>query len=203
MAKTKEPKVPKRVPNKHLHARVSYLYQAASFLSLRNEPDSQDQKETKETRESEASNAILASAETSSGQEIKDTKHAALSASSQIPQSSLALFLGSQLRSVSQKSQIRLSHDLKRSLCKSCNALLIPGQSSSTKIENKSKNGKKPWADVLLIECQTCGAIKRFPVGSKRQERKAERVKPKLDSVKAIEHDTSSGDVMDIDQSKG
>jgi hypothetical protein len=38
-----------------------------------------------------------------------------------------------------------------------------------------SKNGRKPWAEVAIITCIACGACKRFPVGAKRQKRKALR----------------------------
>lgn len=75
------------------------------------------------------------------------------------------------------KSQIRLSQDVKHSICKRCSAILIPGSTSSSKVENLSRGGKKPWADVLVIECNVCSAQKRFPVGAKRQPRKNLRAK--------------------------
>lgn len=31
--------------------------------------------------------------------------------------------------------------------------------------ENKSKGGKKPWAEIIVVECRGCKAMKRFPVG--------------------------------------
>ncbi|KAF2810031.1 Rpr2-domain-containing protein [Mytilinidion resinicola] len=176
MAKAKEPKGRKSIPNKHIHARVSYLYQAASYLSLQT-PDSGQHKEIKEGIQprGDTPNATASSTKIFYESETDhegQTQHATRKS----PQSGLALFLVSQLRSISQKSQVRLSHDLKRSLCKSCNALLVPGRNSTTSIENASRNGKKPWADILVIECQTCGSKKRFPVGSKRQARKSGRL---------------------------
>jgi len=35
--------------------------------------------------------------------------------------------------------------------------------------ENRSKKGRKPWAEVLVVRCISCGATKRFPVGSRRR----------------------------------
>ena len=81
----------------------------------------------------------------------------------------------SQLRSVSLKGQIRLSQAMKHSICKSCDALLVPGTTSSTRVENKSRGSKKPWADVLVTTCHSCSATKRFPVGAKRQRRRPHR----------------------------
>lgn len=89
--------------------------------------------------------------------------------------SPLALALGSDLQQVSRKGQLRLSVDLKRSLCKSCNTVLVPGRTASHEIENLSKGGSKPWADVLVVTCGVCGGKKRFPVGATKREKKAER----------------------------
>ncbi|KAF8252347.1 Rpr2-domain-containing protein, partial [Wilcoxina mikolae CBS 423.85] len=77
----------------------------------------------------------------------------------------LSRFYLSCLRSVAKKSVIRLDPSIKRTICKRCDALLIPGVSCEHRIENKSKNGKKRWADVLIVECKTCRTVKRFPVG--------------------------------------
>jgi ribonuclease P protein subunit RPR2 len=39
-------------------------------------------------------------------------------------------------------------------------------------IENLSKGGRKPWADVLVVRCRVCGFVKRYPVGARRQRKK-------------------------------
>ncbi|PSN63740.1 Rpr2-domain-containing protein [Corynespora cassiicola Philippines] len=149
MAKDKPPKA-KGIPNKHLHARTTFLYQAATYLTLQAEP-----------RASETTTS-------------KDTADFPLHIHAQV-KTPLAIQLGSHLQTVSRKGQVRLSADIKRTVCKSCSTLLVPGRTSTQEIENKSKGGKKPWADVLVIVCLTCGAKKRFPVGAKRQEGKAKR----------------------------
>ncbi|KAF2190518.1 Rpr2-domain-containing protein [Zopfia rhizophila CBS 207.26] len=136
----------KRISNKHLHARTTFLYQAATYLALQTGAPGNAEK-------------LQGSAE---HQNVTD-------------QSGLAHQLASHCCAVSLKGQVRLSADLKRSICKTCNAILIPGRSSTHAIENRSKGGIKPWADVLVIECKLCGSKKRFPVGAKRQQRKSER----------------------------
>jgi ribonuclease P protein subunit RPR2 len=127
MSKVKPPKKPKGAPNKHLHARTAFLYQAATYLTL------------------------------------------------QTDRSPLALGLGSDLQQVSRKAQLHVSVELKRSICKSCNSILVPGRTATQKIENDSRGGRKPWADVLVVQCDVCGGKKRFPVGAKRQGKKGER----------------------------
>jgi ribonuclease P protein subunit RPR2 len=170
MAKDKSGKGEKSIPNKHLHARASFLYQAATYLSL----------QTNSQSPTEGPGAVIEASKTHTSAKVtRDASQdilAAVASPNGPPQSALALQLGSQLRAVSLKAQVRLSPDMKRSICKRCNTVLIPGRSSTSFIENKSRNGKKPWADVLVIQCNFCGGQKRFPVGSTRQLPKAKRL---------------------------
>ncbi|KAL2007455.1 hypothetical protein VTN00DRAFT_8893 [Thermoascus crustaceus] len=83
----------------------------------------------------------------------------------------------SQMRGVSLKSQLRLPVEVKRSFCKRCEVLLVPGLNCTEKIENPSRGGKKPWADVLVVRCTACGTVKRFPLNAKRSKKLAERRK--------------------------
>jgi len=64
---------------------------------------------------------------------------------------------------------------VKALLCKRCDVLLVPGSTSSVTVENASRGGKKPWAEVEVVRCLACGAEKRFPVGATRQKRKTRR----------------------------
>jgi ribonuclease P protein subunit RPR2 len=81
--------------------------------------------------------------------------------------SNLSRFYISHLRSIAKKSVLRLDPSVKRTICKKCDSLLIPGVSCLHRIENTSKGGKKKWADVLVVECTACKTVKRFPMGKK------------------------------------
>ena len=151
MSKVKPPKS-KGVPNKHLHVRLSYLYQAATYLTL--QTTMQDTTTTSLRRDEQT------------------TLHNTVQTQRQSP---LALELGSDIQQVSRKGQLRLAVDLKRSMCKSCNTVLIPGRTATQAIENPSKGGKKSWADVLVVTCNLCGGKKRFPVNATKQLKKAKR----------------------------
>jgi ribonuclease P protein subunit RPR2 len=148
MSKVKAPKA-KGVPNKHLHARSTFLYQAATYLTLQTATHG---------------DVIAAVAQDKEDGPLETQRHPPL-----------ALELGSDLQQVSRKGQLRLAVDLKRSMCKSCNTVLIPGRTLVQTIENSSKGGKKPWADVLVVACLICGGKKRFPIGATKQLKKAKR----------------------------
>jgi len=187
MVKAKAAKATVSAPNKHLHSRISYLYQAATYLcTLPSDQPGQTAPESKQTVSTEAvvpnnqdGHVVLPD---KSSQDVEG--HPCAADQRKKPQRDtltinnlpLSRRLISHLRGVSLKSQIRLSPDIKRSICKRCDTLLIPSSTSSTRLENKSRGGKKPWADVLVIECKACGAEKRFPVGAKKQSRRPERM---------------------------
>lgn len=170
MAKAKATKS-KGIQHKHLHSRISYLYQAATYLSLH----------THETGKQLSAQAPPAAIPPAAADSV--THDTTAESDGQQPQPlgtprklSLARLYASHLRDVSLKSQIRLSPDIKRSLCRRCNTVLIPQVTSTSRVENHSRGGKKPWADVLVVRCNACRAEKRFPTGSKRQKRRTERV---------------------------
>ena len=142
------------IPNKSLHSRVSYLYQAATYLATQQQHSKENS--STDTR-SEASS--MTELEPNSGSSLQPA----------------ARHLVSDLRNVSLKVQIRMSPDMKHSICKICSTVLIDGSSCTSEVENKSKGGKKPWADVLVRRCNACGSAKRFPMTAARQKRRPHR----------------------------
>lgn len=83
----------------------------------------------------------------------------------------------SHLGAVSLKSQIMLTPTMKNSIGKRCDSFLIPGRTSTSQLENKSHGGTKPWVDVQVVTCSSCGLAKLHPIGAKRQPRRAERIR--------------------------
>jgi ribonuclease P protein subunit RPR2 len=145
MAKAKAQKSGSGVPQKHLHSRISYLHQAAAYLA------------SVEGMLRPLISVEAAPRPVHSNSPMKST-------SSAYNQSRNLL---TQLRAVSLKSQIRLTPELKQSFCRRCDGLLVPGKTSDMTIANSSRHGNKPWADILLVKCSFCGAIRRFPIGQK------------------------------------
>ncbi|KAK5626856.1 hypothetical protein RRF57_002571 [Xylaria bambusicola] len=149
------------IPNKHLYSRLSYLHQAAALLG------SQLGKPHISHQNAAASNISEDKPEHSDAQLSPATDQLRLN---------FTRHLLTDLRATSLKSQIRLSPAIKHTICKHCDTLLIPGETSTSVVENKSKYGKKPWADVLVVKCNTCGRVKRYPIHSPRQERRPNRI---------------------------
>ena len=195
MAKAKEREKANKansVPQRHLHSRISFLYQAATLLSdtmrsdrvvpvLSLEDDHRHHAIKSPKGKNFESPVPGGNAKNPNG--AQPTQVAGESSQQDAAQrlsmthAPMARQLLSQLRGVSLKSQIRLSPAIKHSVCKRCDTLLVPGPTSKRWIENPSKGGKKSWADVLVIQCDLCSTEKRFPVGARRQQRKEQRRK--------------------------
>jgi ribonuclease P protein subunit RPR2 len=144
-AKARQPSKP-NAPNPHIYARINFLYQSAQLLSYSQVSDT-----------------------------TTTTPHPPPSSPGTGPSSantSLSRFYLSNARAVAKKSVLRIAPAVKRTICKRCDALLIPGATSTHSIVNDSHNGRKPWADVLVVECKGCGAVKRFPVGMETKKKK-------------------------------
>ncbi|ETS78493.1 hypothetical protein PFICI_10555 [Pestalotiopsis fici W106-1] len=156
-----KPKQQGNVANRPLYSRISYLYQAAAYLSTT------ATNESSETSDLTPHVDVLPQAELAAASEKRPLEQ-------QVKQS-VARHLLTDMRSTSLKTQIRLSPAIKRTICKYCDTLLIDGQTCTSVIENTSKGSKKPWADVLVITCNICGGLKRFPVNAARQKRRPVR----------------------------
>ena len=175
-------------PQKHLHSRLSYLYQAATFLSQSSSnpnktrsaftsvhqglPDVNTEPGREEVTASERCRTLNANASLGDGDVAKTQRVTNLLSSDAV---GLSCYLLSHVRTVSMKSQIRLSSTMKNTICKRCNILLVPGSTSTTRLENKSRGSKKPWANVLIVTCNLCDTTKRLPIGAQRQLRRSER----------------------------
>lgn len=131
------------VVNRHNYTRASYLYQAANYLA-------EVSHQFKHNSKLEANDA---------SQRAKASQN-------------LSRQLASDLKLVCQKNVIRQSPEMKHAICKFCNTTLLEGKTSRSVVENPSKDGKKPWADVLVVSCLTCGNTKRYPVAARKQRRK-------------------------------
>lgn len=159
MAKTK---MGTSVPNKHLYSRLSYLHQAAAFLGSQvgSTHHSKAERPTPSHPEGNANKACSDAQGTHDGDQLR---------------LNLARHLLTDLRATSLKCQIRLSPAIKHAICKFCDTLLIEGETCTSIVENESKRGRKPWADVLVIRCKTCNGVKRFPLHASRQKRRPQR----------------------------
>lgn len=171
MAKAKSQKAGTGIPQKHLHSRVSFLSQAATYLASAIEGPRRLQPTAHGGERSNSSSRTQGKEKSTQSQ----SRH-----------------LLSQLRAVSLKSQIRLAPELKHSFCKRCDTLLVPGETSTTRTTNDSRQSQKPWADVLVITCTYCGTARRIPYGQRPNRRTTTQSDEKF--KEALSAEKSAGD---------
>jgi ribonuclease P protein subunit RPR2 len=169
IAKAKVKKESKNVQS-HIRARLDYLHKAAVYLQTAQQNTAHQVSDEKTATSTCAQDDLHMTSHDSNSMEgtsgARKTKE---------PMSNLSRVCVSHLRGVALKTQIRLPVALKRSVCKRCDTLLAPGLNCSHEIENASRGGQKPWADVLVVRCFECGTIKRFPQAEKRGKKLAQR----------------------------
>ncbi|OJJ38215.1 hypothetical protein ASPWEDRAFT_314624 [Aspergillus wentii DTO 134E9] len=183
MAKNKGKKGSAGGVNSHLRARLSYLHNAANYLQSATKSKQSEQSVDQNTSDGNNNSAPNVTRTVPhivmpriSSEETQDTVNQ--TATSKHSPHLSRVFI-SQMRGVSLKSQLRLPIEVKRSYCKRCDTLLIPEVSCTQETRNASRGRKKPWADVRVVRCTTCGTEKRFPQTEKRSKRLPQRQKEK------------------------
>ena len=164
---------PAKVPQKSIYSRISFLYQAAGYLTQRHlsapNPEVQEHDGDPATKSTDVKSKVPGATA-----ELETTTASAKGTHLQ-DGTATSRYLLSHVRGVSLKGQARLNSTLKHGICRRCDAFLVAGINSSIHIENKSNGRNKPWADVLVTTCNLCDASRRFPIGATRQCSKTTR----------------------------
>lgn len=148
------------VQNRAIYSRASFLQQAATLLSL-------------STHREESATSKGDSSPSQPRLVVEGSSEASPSDAFQLQ--GMSRRLATDMRSVSLKTRIRLTPTVKQAVCKFCDSVLIEGHSCTSTVENRSRGGRKPWADVLVRRCHTCGRERRYPISAEKQKRKTER----------------------------
>ena len=165
----------------HIRARLDYLHKAAAYLQSTALSSRQQTQQTQQCNNEDKAagdekstrtvphilNPSVAAPEKVDEKQEATTNH--------LPNLSRAYI--SNLRGISLKTQLRLPREVKRSFCKRCDTLLVPGVNCTEEIRNTSRDGRKPWADVRVVRCTTCFTEKRYPQTERRGQKLAERRK--------------------------
>lgn len=175
----------------HLQSRVSYLYQAATYFAGLSStaqskyvesgtpiPDGVNSgRNAQDGRDRSSSFTPIHAADGHTDNASDTTKAASIwpEGNTTVKDESSVRVMLSHIKGIAKKGQVRVPPSVKHAVCKRCDNLLINGQNSIRQTKNQSREGKKPWADVLVITCHSCGTAKRYPIGAKRQPGRKDR----------------------------
>ncbi|TFK85544.1 Rpr2-domain-containing protein [Polyporus arcularius HHB13444] len=127
------------VANRDIIQRINFLYQASTYLSTISSPA--------------ASSSSNVPAQPPKGKSKKKNtiRH---------PKNTAELsrcYVGS-MRIVGQKAMVRMDPSIKRTLCKQCDTILIPGSTASVRVKPLSSHGH-----AVVYTCTSCNATRRIP----------------------------------------
>ena len=176
------PKGKSAVPNRQAHTRISFLYQAANYFASLDTGSSSNSlvDANKPPQEPITSPPVypihdgltnVASCRNKSSEQASESPTTTFITNDMRHRNPVSAHLASQILSISRKGQVKVSQTMKRTICKRCNVVLREGKTSTINLENHSRGGRKPWADVLLVTCLACGMEKRYPLGNQKKGR--------------------------------
>ena len=66
------------------------------------------------------------------------------------------------MRRIGLRYNVRIPRKIKRSFCKNCNALLIPGKTARVRLDSKRK--------IRIVKCLICQKIYRYPYAKRKEK---------------------------------
>ncbi|KIK45135.1 hypothetical protein CY34DRAFT_801988 [Suillus luteus UH-Slu-Lm8-n1] len=130
---------PSKVGNRDIIQRLNFLYQASVLLNgMTAGPSSQVPSSTCETNDTQNSprkrqKRVVSTADLS--RSYVDT-----------------------MKSVGQKTNVKIDPTVKRVICKGCHIVLIPGASSTVRVKNSKSHGH-----IVIHTCNSCRISRRIP----------------------------------------
>ncbi|KAI0029843.1 RNAse P Rpr2/Rpp21/SNM1 subunit domain-containing protein [Vararia minispora EC-137] len=142
---------PSSVTNRDILQRLNFLYQASTFLQSVSEPPlapAFQQKRNPSLRTSRSNNKSKATAE----------GRATARRTRTISTADLAKSYVRSMRQIGQKATVRMDPSVKRTLCRGCDGVLVPGISSTIRVNPCGSHGQ-----VMTTTCRHCGHTRRIP----------------------------------------
>jgi len=136
---------PNSVPNRDVMQRLNFLYQASVYLNAVSSPV-----ENHPTTPTEQ--APIASTSTSTEEEPRRSKRRTTSTAD------LSRSYVQAMKAIGRKTVVKMDPAVKRTLCKGCGTVLIPGSTSTVRIKPSSSHGH-----AVTYTCTKCKTSRRIP----------------------------------------
>eukprot|EP01097_Dermamoeba_algensis_P010519 TRINITY_DN7836_c0_g1_i1.p1 TRINITY_DN7836_c0_g1~~TRINITY_DN7836_c0_g1_i1.p1 ORF type:complete len:136 (+),score=11.00 TRINITY_DN7836_c0_g1_i1:122-529(+) len=111
----------------------------------------------------------------------------------------LSRYYVTQMKEVAMKNVVRLDKEIKRTICKGCCGVLVPGWSSTVRVEPRRQSH-------VVVKCASCGTVKRFnnQVRNKKQNRrKREELTRQMQDLNETTSNSLGDDSMKLANPKG
>ncbi|CAG8482597.1 12845_t:CDS:2 [Dentiscutata heterogama] len=142
---------PGQVIHRELYQRMNFLYQAATLMTTITTSST--------TTLAQTNNSINPESIFYDMNELdKSRKNSSINSSTNTKKSLIPLsrFYISTMKSIGTKQVLRIDPSIKRTLCKKCESVLIPGVTSRIRIKSKPE-------PQLQVMCTQCGTTRGYP----------------------------------------
>ncbi|CAG8651017.1 13135_t:CDS:2 [Acaulospora morrowiae] len=134
---------PGQVQHREIYQRMNFLYQAATLMTSINIPNSHHSKQ----KHNNDSNSTFANQSQDASSSLSTHNH------SLVP---LGRFYVNTMKTIGTKQVLRIDPSIKRTLCRRCETLLLPGVTSRVRIKSSSEKN-------LQIKCTQCNVTRKIP----------------------------------------
>ncbi|EGG03053.1 uncharacterized protein MELLADRAFT_90488 [Melampsora larici-populina 98AG31] len=155
---------PNAVPNRDVLQRLNYLHQAAHYFATASHtlPSSQD------TRRQGAKEDTMGSKRTSErssklihNERRENLLKAPIEPVLHAPMSGLSRVMSTSMKAVARKAVVRMDPSVKRSICRSCNLLLLPGHTSVVRLRPSKTHVRR--VSIVCLSCKHSRTIPQPP----------------------------------------
>ncbi|KAH8107874.1 Rpr2-domain-containing protein [Cristinia sonorae] len=145
---------PSSVANRDILQRMNFLYQASAFLNTIVDPPAVPEPPSPPVVSSIASTPVQQE------RQLKIQRKRVERLKKRHPPTCAALsrsYINS-MKIIGQKTNVKLDPAVKRTICKSCNVVLMPGATATVRVKSSSTHG-----NMMLYTCMSCKQIRRIP----------------------------------------
>jgi len=148
---------PNSVTNRDILQRLNFLYQASTYLnSLQAGPSRTPQSKAPVDRSTDAVHDIASPGTTASSK--KDKRREQNRRRHPTTYTDLSRSYVQSMKTIGTKTNVRMDPSVKRTLCKGCNIVLVPGSTAAVRIKSSSAHGH-----VMTYSCLLCNHVRRIP----------------------------------------
>ncbi|OAV89293.1 hypothetical protein PTTG_11879 [Puccinia triticina 1-1 BBBD Race 1] len=154
---------PKAVQNGEVLQRLNFLHQAAHYLAtVTSTPSEPGRAQVPRNDHVKPNDSRKAHKPRSQGHGLRQKKQNRKAKSCQpianLPILGLSRILTKSMKVISKKAVVRMDPSVKRSICRSCHLLLIPGHTSTTRVLRSSSHRHK-----VNVTCSACQHQRKIP----------------------------------------
>ncbi|KNZ80250.1 Ribonuclease P protein subunit rpr2 [Termitomyces sp. J132] len=151
------------VANRDIIQRLNFLYQASVYLNTL--PSSQRSTASSSSTNASPNTKFNTPKDVKTARKRRNKSLRNVTTASELSRSYIAT-----MKSVGQKTTVKIDPGVKRTLCKGCNLTLIPGATATVRVKKSPSHGH-----IMVYTCTGCNTSRRIPAPPTLREDRQKR----------------------------